>query len=102
MELQQAAAAGAASGERWMRRKDGSLFFAFGVTTALRDKAGRLLGFTRVMRDQTDRKQLEDQLRRVADEVSNANRRKDECSAIPSPPYSIPCKSSGGPKATVS
>ncbi len=77
-ELEQAAAKGAASDDRWMLRKDGTRFFAFGVATALRDKAGRLLGFTQVIRDQSDHKRLEDELRQAASELSDINRRKDE------------------------
>ncbi len=77
-ELRTAAREGSASNDRWMRRKDGTRFFAFGVTTALRDETGALLGFSKVMRDQTDRKRLEDELRRVAAALSDMNRRKDE------------------------
>ena len=58
-ELDQAAAHGTASDDRWMRRKDGTRFFAFGITTALHDESGRLVGFTKVMRDQTEQKRIE-------------------------------------------
>ena len=34
-----------------MRRKDGTRFFAGGVTTALHGAGGELIGFTKVMRD---------------------------------------------------
>ncbi|MEX0938094.1 MAG: chemotaxis protein CheB [Pirellulales bacterium] len=68
---------GKANNDRWMRRKDGTLFWAAGITTALRDD-GNLLGFMKVMRDQTEQKRLEDELRQVAAEMSDANRRKDE------------------------
>jgi PAS domain S-box-containing protein len=81
-ELDRAAVDGASSNDRWMRRKDGTRFFALGVTTALRDPAGKLLGFTKVMRDQTVRKRLEEQLREVAGELSATNQRKDEFLAI--------------------
>jgi PAS domain S-box-containing protein len=81
-ELDEAEAKGSASGDRWMQRKDGTRFFAFGVTNALRDKKGRLLGFTKLMRDQTERKRLEDQLRQLAAELSDTNQRKDEFLAI--------------------
>jgi PAS domain S-box-containing protein len=62
-ELDEAAAKGSVSNDRWMRRKDGTQFWAAGITTARRDEAGRIVGFTKVMRDQTDRKRLEDDLR---------------------------------------
>jgi PAS domain S-box-containing protein len=77
-ELETAAAQGQAGNDRWMRRKDGTRFFATGVTTGLYDVDGRLLGFSKVMRDQTERKRLEDELRRIAADLSEADRRKDE------------------------
>jgi diguanylate cyclase (GGDEF)-like protein/PAS domain S-box-containing protein len=43
-------------------RKDGTRFWANVVTTALRDKAGRLRGFSMVTRDVTERKMAEQRL----------------------------------------
>lgn len=77
-ELEEASATGSASNDRWMRRIDGTRFWASGITTALRDEAGGLLGYMKVMRDHTDRKLLEDELRTMAGDLSEANRRKDE------------------------
>lgn len=77
-ELAEAAATGSSNNDRWMRRKDGTYFWAAGVTTGLHDEAGKLLGFMKVMRDQTERKQIEDELREVAAELSEADRRKTE------------------------
>jgi formate hydrogenlyase transcriptional activator len=42
--------------EGWRVRKDGSTFWASVVITALRDKDGKLLGFTKVTGDVTERK----------------------------------------------
>ncbi|MCG6158152.1 hybrid sensor histidine kinase/response regulator [Rubinisphaera margarita] len=77
-ELAEAAETGSASDDRWMRRKDGTHFWAAGVTTGLHDENGKLLGFMKVMRDQTERKQMEDDLREFAAELSDADRRKTE------------------------
>ena len=44
-------------------RKDGSLFWANVVITALHDQTGQLLGFAKVTRDITERKQAEQALR---------------------------------------
>ena len=63
-ELETAATRGFASNDRWMRRKDGTHFFAAGTTTALHDESGTLIGFTKVMRDQTTWKETEEALRR--------------------------------------
>jgi len=61
-ELSVAAEEGAASDDRWMRRKDGSRFFATGVTTGLRNEGGELIGFSKVFRDETVAKQTRDAL----------------------------------------
>jgi PAS domain S-box-containing protein len=60
-ELRRAAAEGRAEDERWHLRRDGTLFWASGVVTPVRDHAGTLLGFTKVMRDMTERKWLEEE-----------------------------------------
>lgn len=49
--------------EAWHVRKDGSLFWAQTVITALHDDAGELCGFAKVTLDLTWRKELEDHLR---------------------------------------
>lgn len=59
-ELGYAAAHGAASNDRWMRRKDGAAFWASGMTTRLLDHAGKLMGYTKVLRDLTEKKLAED------------------------------------------
>lgn len=63
-ELEVAAATGVFEDEGWRVRKDGTLFWANVVITALRDPDGRLLGFAKVTRDLTQRKAHEEQLRR--------------------------------------
>ncbi|HEU4830136.1 MAG TPA: PAS domain S-box protein [Gemmatimonadales bacterium] len=63
-ELETAVTHGVASNDRWMRRKDGTHFFAAGTTTALHDGNGTHIGFTKVMRDQTAWKETEEALRR--------------------------------------
>jgi PAS domain S-box-containing protein len=52
-ELRAAAETGSAGNDRWMRRKNGERFWAIGMTTALHDDRGHLIGFTVVMRDRT-------------------------------------------------
>ena len=49
--------------EGWRLRKDGSTFWANVVITPLRDKTGALLGFAKVTRDLTQRRQHEESLR---------------------------------------
>ena len=62
-ELAIARRQGRASDDRWQMRKGGERFWASGVTTALYDDAGNLTGFTKILRDETPRKQLEERLR---------------------------------------
>jgi PAS domain S-box-containing protein len=58
---------GRAADERWQIRKDGSRFYASGVLTRLGDEGTR--GFVKVLRDLTDRKHMEDTLRKAHDEL---------------------------------
>ena len=57
-ELETAATVGRAEDERWHVRRDGSRFWASGVVTPVRDGFGRLIGFSKVMRDMTERNKL--------------------------------------------
>ena len=61
-EIKTAAETGRAEDERWHLRKDGSRFFASGILTPIRDETGALRGFTKVARDMTERKQVEEEL----------------------------------------
>ena len=58
--LETAAEKGHVEEEGWRIRKDGSRFWADAVITALRDEKGRLIGFGKVTRDLTARKQYEE------------------------------------------
>jgi PAS domain S-box-containing protein len=62
-ELEMAARDGRFEDEGWRVRKDGSLFWANVVITALRDKRGELIGFGKVSRDLTERRRAEQQVR---------------------------------------
>jgi PAS domain S-box-containing protein len=61
-EMQLASETGCATDIRWHRRKDGTEFFANGVMNALRDEQGALIGYAKIMSDETARKQLQDSL----------------------------------------
>ena len=62
-ELRIAASEGHLEDEGWRLRKDGSRFWASVAITALRDPAGKLLGFSKITRDLTERKRNEEALR---------------------------------------
>ena len=78
-ELRMATQEGRFEDEGWRLRKDGSLFWANVVLTALRDEAGVLRGFSKLTRDLTQRKQAEEDARRLA--VEQAARQAAEVSA---------------------
>src|SRR5581483_7729761 len=83
-ELDVATREGRMEDEGWRVRKDGSRFWASVVITAIRDEDGRLLGFGKVTRDLTERKEAEEQRLQLAREqvaraeAEAANRAKDE------------------------
>jgi PAS domain S-box-containing protein len=63
-ELQEASRTGSFEDEGWRVRKDGSLFWANVVITAMRDAQGELVGFAKVTRDLTQRRAQEENTRR--------------------------------------
>ena len=60
--LQQAATEGRWETEGWRVRKDGSRFWAHVVIDAIRNDAGELIGFAKITRDITERKNAEREL----------------------------------------
>ncbi len=77
-EFETAASLGSANDDRWMMRKGGHRFWASGITSAVKDDLGNLVGFSRVMRDLTEQKRDEDELAELAAEHSESNRRMHE------------------------
>ena len=63
--LQQAEETGDFKDEGWRVRKDGSLFWASVTITALKDATGKLIGFGKVTRDLTRRREVEEEIKRV-------------------------------------
>lgn len=67
--LQLALQEGRMEQEGWRMRKDGTRFWANVVITSLKDKDGQLLGFGKVTRDLTRRKQAEEEISRLNREL---------------------------------
>jgi PAS domain S-box-containing protein len=63
--LAKAAAEGRAVDEGWRMRKGGRRYWTMMTLTALRDEAGRLYGFSKISRDVTERKEAEEEIRRL-------------------------------------
>ncbi|MFB1479905.1 PAS domain S-box protein [Corallococcus sp. RDP092CA] len=80
--LQVAAREGHFEEEAWRVRKDGSLFWASAVITAMFDPQGKLRGFAKVTRDITQRKQTQE--RRELELLRDAVRARDEFLSVAS------------------
>lgn len=65
-ELQIAAEKGRFEDESWRVCKGGDRIWANVVITALRDENGKLFGFSKITRDLTERKKLEEELRQAS------------------------------------
>ncbi|HVE26618.1 MAG TPA: PAS domain S-box protein, partial [Sporichthya sp.] len=70
--LQLARTTGRYEAEEWRRRKDGSLFWANIIMTAVRGDDGRLLGFSKVTCDRTERKASESRFEALLEAAPDA------------------------------
>jgi PAS domain S-box-containing protein len=74
-ELEIAAKEGRLEDEGWRLRKDGSRFWANVIITAIRNDAGRLIGFGKVTRDFTEKVKANEALRKEIVERTAAERK---------------------------
>jgi PAS domain S-box-containing protein len=84
-ELEVAAREGRFEDEGWRVRKDGSRFWANVVISAVKDAKGRVLGYAKVTRDLTARREAEEQARQLAAEQAaraEAQRRGEELARL--------------------
>lgn len=65
-------------------RKDGSRFWASVLITAMRDETGNLIGYSKVTRDITERKQAEEKLKLFNAELQRSNRELQEFASVAS------------------
>ena len=61
--LRHARKTGRFEGEGWRVRKDGTRFWAIAIVDAIHDENGALVGFAKITRDLTERREMEEQLR---------------------------------------
>jgi PAS domain S-box-containing protein len=69
-----AAQSGTCAAEGWRVRKDGSLFFASVVIDAIRDEDGKLIGFAKITRDITERREAEAKLQRAQEQLAQSQK----------------------------
>jgi PAS domain S-box-containing protein len=72
--LETAMAEGRFEAEGWRVRKDGSRFWANVVIDPIRDDEGRHVGFAKITRDLTERKELQDALERSREQFFQAQK----------------------------
>lgn len=60
--------------DRWWIRKDGSRFWANEITTAFVNDKGKIDGFTKVVRDMTERKNTDEMLKRYTQDLERTSR----------------------------
>ena len=112
--LEKAATEGRAAFEGWRKRKDGTNFWGSIVITALHDETGKIIGFTKVTRDLTEKKVAEDKVKEYATQLEKRNKELEEFTYVASHDLkeplrkiiafgdllSLSCKSSVDAKAT--
>jgi signal transduction histidine kinase len=83
--MAEARSTGRASSTGWRVRKDGTQLFVEGVLTTVRDEQGQLLGYSKLMKDitnkrriETEREQLLQSERAARGEAERSGRMKDE------------------------
>ena len=82
--LDKAAKEGRAVFEGWRKRKDGSVFWGNIVITALHDETGKVIGFTKVTRDLTEKKIAEDKVKDFATQLEKRNKELEEFTYVAS------------------
>ena len=78
-EMQAALEKGRGSDERWHLKKDGSCFWASGEMMPLKDEAGTVMGFIKILRDRTEQRAALVQQRMDAEFMRSVLAASDDC-----------------------
>jgi PAS domain S-box-containing protein len=81
-EIETALKEGRATDNRWHIAKDKSLFYAYGLVFPLIGQDGEMLGYVKILRDLTERKQSEDAIKNYVKELEELNTHKESVLAI--------------------
>ncbi len=88
--LQLAAAQGSFETEGWRVRKDGSLFWADVLITAIYNENGKVQGFTKVTRDFSLQKRVTDEVKNMLQKEKNLNEMKSNFVSMASHEFRTP------------
>ncbi|AKD05856.1 hypothetical protein PKOR_20270 [Pontibacter korlensis] len=75
MELKEARAAGKYEEEGWRVKKDGTVFWANVIITPVYDKENKLIGYSKITRNLSERKKAEDDLYKAYEELKESEER---------------------------
>ena len=81
-EIETAVREGSAVDNRWHICKDGSKFYAYGLVFPLTGFDGEMLGYVKILRDLTERRQSEEAEKKYVKELEELNNHKDSILAI--------------------
>ncbi len=81
-EIETALKEGRATDNRWHIAKDKSLFYAYGLVFPLIGSDGEMLGYVKILRDLTERKQSEDAIKKYVRDLEELNTHKESVLAI--------------------
>jgi two-component system CheB/CheR fusion protein len=81
-EIETALKEGRAIDNRWHIAKDKSLFYAYGLVFPLIGSNGEMLGFVKILRDLTERKQSEEAIKKYVKDLEDINTHKESVLAI--------------------
>lgn len=81
-EIEIALKEGRATDNRWHITKDKSLFYAYGLVFPLIGLEGELLGYVKILRNLTERKQSEDAIKKYIKDLEELNTHKESVMAI--------------------
>jgi hypothetical protein len=73
-EAEKALAEGRAESERWHLRKDTSRFYGSGLVMPLHGHDSKVIGLVKIMRDRTEAKEAEDEIRQRNQELERFNK----------------------------
>jgi PAS domain S-box-containing protein len=81
-EIETALKEGRATDNRWHIAKDKTEFYAYGLVFPLIGLDGEMLGYVKILRDLTERKQSEDAIKKYVRELEELNTHKESVMAI--------------------